>query len=125
MGDGRLSLEAELERSGSREFDILVLDAFNSDAIPLHLLPMTVILTVLFSVVALQEGLTVLFHWGDQIGLMLEIRSREALSWHGASRVGPSLGMFFNSTFAFGVIGGYIGALLFFFHQRHVGLKSN
>lgn len=38
VGDARLSLEAELQRSGSREFDVLVLDAFNSDSIPLHLL---------------------------------------------------------------------------------------
>ena len=86
---------------------------------------MTVILTVLFSVVAVQEGLTVLFHWGDQVGLLADIRSRAALSWHGASRGGPSLGIFFNITFGFTVIGGYIGGLIFFFHQRRVGLKSN
>ncbi len=84
---------------------------------------MTVILTVLFSVVAVQEGLTVLFHWGDQIGLMVDMRSRETLSWRGASRGGPWLGAIFNSTFGFTVIGGYIGALIFFFHQRRVGLK--
>jgi spermidine synthase len=37
-GDGRLSLEAELEREGAREFDVLVLDAFTSDSVPMHLL---------------------------------------------------------------------------------------
>ncbi len=38
VGDGRLSLEAELGRDGGRGFDVLVIDAFSSDAIPLHLL---------------------------------------------------------------------------------------
>lgn len=37
-GDGRLALESELGHGTSSFFDILVLDAFNSDAIPLHLL---------------------------------------------------------------------------------------
>ena len=34
MGDGRLSLE----REAPRKFDVLVVDAFSSDAIPVHLL---------------------------------------------------------------------------------------
>lgn len=38
LGDARLSLESELQTSGSREFNVLVLDAFSSDAIPTHLL---------------------------------------------------------------------------------------
>jgi len=38
LGDGRLSLERELKDSGSRQFDLLVMDAFTSDAIPIHLL---------------------------------------------------------------------------------------
>jgi hypothetical protein len=37
-GDGRISLENELEQSGSNQFDLIVLDAFNSDSIPTHLL---------------------------------------------------------------------------------------
>jgi len=37
-GDGRLSLERELKQQGSQKFDILVLDAFNGDTIPVHLL---------------------------------------------------------------------------------------
>jgi hypothetical protein len=37
MGDARISLERELEQ-GSQRFDVLALDAFNSDAIPIHLL---------------------------------------------------------------------------------------
>jgi spermidine synthase len=38
LGDGRLSLEQELKDSGPRRFDLLVMDAFTSDAIPIHLL---------------------------------------------------------------------------------------
>jgi hypothetical protein len=38
LGDGRISMERELRESGSRQYDVLVVDAFNSDAIPVHLL---------------------------------------------------------------------------------------
>jgi hypothetical protein len=37
-GDARLSLERELARGAPQRFDLLVLDAFSSDAIPVHLL---------------------------------------------------------------------------------------
>jgi hypothetical protein len=36
-GDGRISLERELQSGGSNQFDILVLDAFSSDSVPVHL----------------------------------------------------------------------------------------
>jgi hypothetical protein len=38
LGDARLSLESELRDTGSRAFDLLVIDAFSSDSIPMHLL---------------------------------------------------------------------------------------
>jgi len=38
MGDARLTMERELERNESQQFDIIALDAFSSDAIPIHLL---------------------------------------------------------------------------------------
>jgi hypothetical protein len=38
MGDARLMLERELERGDAQRFDILVLDAFSSDSVPVHLL---------------------------------------------------------------------------------------
>ena len=38
LGDGRLSMERELDETGPMKFDALVLDAFSSDAIPVHLL---------------------------------------------------------------------------------------
>ncbi|MEM9412451.1 MAG: fused MFS/spermidine synthase, partial [Planctomycetota bacterium] len=37
-GDGRQLLEKELESIGSHQFDLLFLDAFSSDSIPVHLL---------------------------------------------------------------------------------------
>jgi len=38
LGDGRLSLQRELEQDGSQLYDILVMDAFAGDAVPVHLL---------------------------------------------------------------------------------------
>ncbi len=38
LGDARISMEQELREFGSRQYDVLVIDAFSSDAIPVHLL---------------------------------------------------------------------------------------
>ena len=38
LGDARLSLQREFDTSGSNEFDVLVLDAFSGDSVPVHLL---------------------------------------------------------------------------------------
>jgi MFS family permease len=38
LGDARLSLEKELAASGTENYDVLVLDVFSSDSIPVHLL---------------------------------------------------------------------------------------
>src|SRR5262249_23678636 len=38
LGDARLSLERERKRSGAQGFDVLAIDAFTSDSIPVHLL---------------------------------------------------------------------------------------
>lgn len=38
LGDGRLAIAREQAEHGSQQFDYLVLDAFSSDAIPVHLL---------------------------------------------------------------------------------------
>jgi hypothetical protein len=38
LGDARLSLERELEENKPQQYDVLVIDAFTSDAIPVHLL---------------------------------------------------------------------------------------
>ena len=38
IGDARLSLERELKRGGPRGYDVLAIDAFSSDSIPVHLI---------------------------------------------------------------------------------------
>ena len=38
LGDARLLLEAELARGEAQGFDVLVVDAFSSDSVPVHLL---------------------------------------------------------------------------------------
>jgi hypothetical protein len=38
IGDARLSLERELKRGGPRGYDLLAIDAFSSDSIPVHLI---------------------------------------------------------------------------------------
>jgi len=38
LGDGRLSLERELAQGASEDYDVLIVDAFNGDAVPVHLL---------------------------------------------------------------------------------------
>jgi len=38
LGDARLSLERELKQEGPQKFDLLILDAFNGDTPPVHLL---------------------------------------------------------------------------------------
>jgi len=38
VGDARLLLEQELAQNGPRQYDLLVLDAFSSDSVPVHLL---------------------------------------------------------------------------------------
>ena len=37
-GDARISLERELDQGQIHEFDLLVMDAFSSDSVPIHLL---------------------------------------------------------------------------------------
>ena len=37
LGDARISLERELAEGHSQNFDVLVLDTFSSDSIPVHL----------------------------------------------------------------------------------------
>jgi hypothetical protein len=38
LGDARISMQLELENGGSNEFDVLIMDAFSGDAVPVHLL---------------------------------------------------------------------------------------
>lgn len=79
---------------------------------------MAVLLVTLFSLVALQQGVALLLHWGDQVGVLQEIRGREELYWHGAHRAPKSVGAIFYLTYFATVFGGYAGALVFFFERR-------
>ena len=54
-GDARVSLASELERGGEARFDFLIIDAFTSDAIPMHLLTREAF--ELYGKVIQQEGL--------------------------------------------------------------------
>jgi hypothetical protein len=38
VGDARLSLERQLREAGSQNFDLFIVDAFSSDAVPVHLI---------------------------------------------------------------------------------------
>ena len=38
LGDGRIQLQKEFDQNGSLDFDLLFMDAFSSDSIPVHLL---------------------------------------------------------------------------------------
>ncbi len=38
IGDARLAMQRELETSGSQQYDVLIVDAFSGDAVPIHLL---------------------------------------------------------------------------------------
>ena len=38
MGDARIQMEKERMKGQSRQFDILIIDAFSSDAVPMHLI---------------------------------------------------------------------------------------
>jgi len=38
LGDARMQMERELAAGGSQQYDVLVIDAFSSDSIPMHLL---------------------------------------------------------------------------------------
>jgi hypothetical protein len=48
LGDARVSLERERQRGESQRFDVLAVDAFSSDAIPVHLLTRECFQTYLF-----------------------------------------------------------------------------
>jgi hypothetical protein len=45
LGDARISMERERQQGEAQEFDVLAVDAFNSDAIPVHLLTRECFLT--------------------------------------------------------------------------------
>jgi len=87
--------------------------------------PMTIVVIVLFTFAAFQQAGAYILTWSDQAGLLPDIASRDALQWHSAAKVARVAGLFFSITYITTAIIGYFGALIFFFHQRHQGLKSS
>lgn len=43
LGDGRIELQKKLNKQGPRQYDLIVLDAFNGDSIPFHLITLEAI----------------------------------------------------------------------------------
>ena len=85
---------------------------------------MTIAVTALFTIVTFQETFTLLFTWKDQVGLMRAFQARATLNWHGASSGGIWVGTLFYLLFGVTTMGGYVGALVFFFLRRRSDLRA-
>lgn len=48
LGDARIQMERELKERGARQFDVLAVDAFSSDSIPMHLLTLECVRDIYF-----------------------------------------------------------------------------
>ena len=86
--------------------------------------PMAAIITILFTVVAFQMGTTSFFLLQDQFGLVPEMATRSALQFHGAVQGGQTLINMYTILNIITQIIAYVGALIFFFHQRRIGLQA-
>ena len=87
--------------------------------------PMTAVVIIVFTLAALQQGLNVFLQIGDENALVPEILSRDSLQWHGTNRIGENAVPIFNVIYFVTIFFGYIGTLIFFFHQRRQGLKRS
>ncbi len=68
IGDARINLQKELTNSGSQQYQVLILDAFSSDAIPMHLLTLEAF--ELYWQHLADEGLLVLHISNDYLDLL-------------------------------------------------------
>lgn len=86
---------------------------------------MVILITILFTVVAFQEALTAILFAHDQFGLIPEMQTRIGLQFHGSSSIGDypadAIYVMFIST----PVLAYVGSIIFFFHQRSMGLKTS
>ena len=87
--------------------------------------PMVGVVIVLFTLAAFQEASEYLAAYSDVLSILPDIRSREALDWHLSNQLSDTAETYFNITYVGTAIIGYLGALFFFFHQRHQGLKAS
>lgn len=84
LGDGRLLLEAERDRGELQAFDILAIDAFSGDAIPVHLMTREAIALYLAHV---RPDGTLAFHVSNRHFDLLPVMANLASTEHLASRV--------------------------------------
>ena len=89
---------------------------------------MVVIVITLFTLVVLQQGNIVIGLGHDSASLLGQISTQASdassnLGWHGGStELGSGIGRIILRFSALAVlIFSYIGGLIFFFHQRHIG----
>ena len=78
-----------------------------------------------FTLASLQMGVTFILYYREQSGLVREFFARDALHWHGANQFGEPLFNMLWAIYITTIVGGYIASLIFFFHQRHQGLKTS
>jgi hypothetical protein len=86
---------------------------------------MASLLTILFTLVAFQEAASTMLFTTDFLGLIPEIKSREGLQFHGAFSVSSFFPPMYIALHFVTLILAYIGSIIFFYHQRHQGLKKS
>jgi hypothetical protein len=92
-GDGRISLEREVQLGLAQKYDVLVVDAFTSDSIPLHLLTKQAVEIYLKH---LREPRSILaFHISNQLLDLAPVIDRlgQEFNLHSASVQAPGLGV--------------------------------
>ncbi len=87
---------------------------------------MVFIIVTLFTLAVLQQVLNLFAFQGDLTRITQEMLSRVAegqsgISWHGSTRHPSIIKRFMAFNPMAVTVFGYFGALIFFFHQRHVG----
>ena len=61
----------------------------------------------------------------DYPGLIPAMQLREGLQFHGANDVGDFVAPLLIAIHIMTLILAYVGSIIFFFHQRHEGLKAS
>ena len=86
---------------------------------------MVILMVTLFTFVTLQEAMNTTLFLLDQVGLIPEMQTRDALQFHGANNVGDIFAPLFIAIKIGTLILAYIGSIVFFFHQRRAGKKAS
>jgi hypothetical protein len=100
LGDARLSLGREQTAGGSQGYDLIVGDAFSSDAIPTHLLTLEAF--QLYAAHLKADGVVAVNLTNRYIDLLPVAKAAaKALGWHFAAHVSQGQGMIVSSTWVF------------------------